>query len=58
MRESLLEAFLRTAEQLRKIIQNAYNDRPVTVCLSDLRLDRPRNNEACKMNENSVMERL
>jgi hypothetical protein len=52
-----LEAFPHAPEQLRKNIQNAYNDRPVTVCLSDLRLDRPRNNEACKMNENSVMER-
>jgi hypothetical protein len=52
-----LEAILRAPEQLRKNIQNAYNGRPVTVCLSDLRLDRPRNNEACNMNENSVMER-
>jgi hypothetical protein len=52
-----LEAFPHASEQLRNNIQNAYNDRPVTVCLSDLRLDRPRNNEACKMNENSVMER-
>ncbi len=32
----LLEALFPGPEQLRNIAQNAYNDRPVTVCLSDV----------------------
>jgi hypothetical protein len=52
-----LEVFSPAPEQLRNIVQNAYNDRPVTVCLSDLTPDRSRDKEAAQMNQNPVMER-
>jgi membrane fusion protein, multidrug efflux system len=41
-----LDALLSVPEQLRNIVQNAYNDWPVTVCFSDLMPDRPCNKEA------------
>jgi hypothetical protein len=57
MRKCLSEALYPGCEQLRKIVQNAYNDRPVTVCLSDLTPRPVTQQRGMSMNEHSVMER-